>query len=82
MTVDTVAVNRDRACRMCWVQRARMRRATGDTRLSYAAALEGGWVQLSFANTRAQERRPGPPADRPCRAHGRPRCRPRRRWGR
>ncbi|MEH0516724.1 hypothetical protein QBC31_39525 [Streptomyces sp. B21-079] len=37
-----------------------MRRATGDTCLSYVAALEGGWVQLSFANTRAQERRPRP----------------------
>ncbi|MFD5272119.1 hypothetical protein [Streptomyces sp. NPDC058335] len=41
---------------MCWLQRARLRRATGDTRLSYTQALEGGWVQLSLANTRPQER--------------------------
>ncbi|MGB9998593.1 hypothetical protein ACPMJQ_29165 [Streptomyces pseudogriseolus] len=55
---------------MCWLQRARLRRATGDTHASYEAALGCGWVQLSFANTRAQERRPlhtGParPADAP-----------------
>ncbi|MFF1594795.1 hypothetical protein ACFVY0_43070 [Streptomyces sp. NPDC058286] len=53
-----MALNRDRACRLCWLQRARLRRATGDPRLSYARALEDGWVQLSFANTRPQERRP------------------------
>ncbi|MEV6653883.1 hypothetical protein [Streptomyces sp. NPDC051219] len=51
-----MAVNHDQVCRMCWLQRARLRRATGDTRLSYAQALEGGWVQLSLANTRPQER--------------------------
>ncbi|MGW0998955.1 hypothetical protein ACWD5V_37930 [Streptomyces sp. NPDC002523] len=55
-----MALNRDRACRMCWLQRARMRRASGDPRLSYARALESGWVQLSFAGTRPQERRPAP----------------------
>ncbi|MFF8883315.1 hypothetical protein [Streptomyces flaveolus] len=53
-----VAVNHDRVCRMCWLQRARLRRATGDAHASYEAALGCGWVQLSFANTRAQERRP------------------------
>ncbi|MFE6531008.1 hypothetical protein ACFVMA_18910 [Streptomyces rochei] len=51
-----VAVNHDRVCRMCWQQRSRMRRASGDPHLSYARALEDGFVQLSFANTRAQER--------------------------
>ncbi|MFG3552496.1 hypothetical protein [Streptomyces sp. NPDC047725] len=50
---------------MCWLQRARLRRATGDAHATYDAALGCGWVQLSFANTRPQERRPAPtrPAD-------------------
>ncbi|MCX4993772.1 hypothetical protein [Streptomyces sp. NBC_00568] len=60
-----VAVNQDRVCRMCWLQRARLRRATGNLHLSYAAALEDGWVQLSFANTRPQERRPARAGSRP-----------------
>ncbi|MEU8717922.1 hypothetical protein [Streptomyces sp. NPDC048663] len=54
------------------MQRARLRRATGDTHASYGAALGCGWVQLSFAGTRAQERRPtrtrssaGPGGERP-----------------
>ncbi|MGW2836127.1 tyrosine-type recombinase/integrase [Streptomyces sp. NPDC001286] len=54
----TVALNHDRVCRMCWVQRARLRRATGDVHASYDDALACGWIQLSFANTRAQEHRP------------------------
>ncbi|WP_153182775.1 site-specific integrase [Streptomyces sp. E2N166] len=54
----TVAVNHDRVCRMCWQQRARLRRTSGDGHLPYDAALGCGWVQLSFASTRAQERRP------------------------
>ncbi|WP_147286368.1 hypothetical protein [Streptomyces parvulus] len=53
-----MAVNHDRVCRMCWQQRARLRRASGDGHLSYEAALGCGWVQLSLANMRAQERRP------------------------
>ncbi len=65
-----VAVNHDRVCRMCWLQRSRLRRATGDAHASYEAALGCGWVQLSFAGTRAQERRPsragrGGPEDAP-----------------
>ncbi|KAF5991783.1 hypothetical protein FNV65_06585 [Streptomyces sp. S1A1-8] len=56
----TVALNRDRACRMCWQQRARLRRATGNPHASYEQALDSGWVQLSIANTRPQERRPTP----------------------
>ncbi len=55
-----VEVNHDRVCRMCWQQRARMRRASGDLHLSYARALEDGFIQLSFANMRTQERRPSP----------------------
>ncbi|MGZ3103563.1 hypothetical protein [Streptomyces sp. H72] len=55
-----MAVNHDRVCRMCWTQRCRMRRASGDLHLSYARALERGCIQLSFANTRAQERHPRP----------------------
>ncbi|MFF8946727.1 hypothetical protein ACF1A5_31615 [Streptomyces sp. NPDC014864] len=46
---------------MCWVQRLRLRRATGDCHASYEDALACGWVQLSFANTRAQERKPTRP---------------------
>ncbi|MEV6020358.1 hypothetical protein [Streptomyces sp. NPDC051997] len=64
----TVALNRDHACRMCWQQRARLRRTTGDLRLSYATALESGCIQLSFANTRPQERRPARPAPRTSKA--------------
>ncbi|MFE7729641.1 hypothetical protein ACFU5D_28130, partial [Streptomyces anthocyanicus] len=65
-----MAVNHDRVCRMCWLQRSRLRRATGDAHASYEAALGCGWVQLSFAGTRAQERRPsragrGGPEDAP-----------------
>ncbi|WP_392957659.1 hypothetical protein [Streptomyces sp. LN245] len=56
----TVALNRDQACRMCWLQRARLRRATGNPHASYEQALGCGWVQLSFANTCPQERRPAP----------------------
>ncbi|MFJ4633981.1 hypothetical protein [Streptomyces sp. NPDC088847] len=52
-----VALNHDHVCRMCWLQRARMRRRTRDAHLTYAQALEDGWVQLSFAGTRPQERR-------------------------
>ncbi|GGY15907.1 hypothetical protein [Streptomyces anandii] len=48
---------------MCWLQRPRLRRATGDAHASYEAALGAGWVQLSLADTRAQERRP---ARTPC----------------
>ncbi|MFC8193806.1 hypothetical protein ACFUTV_00200 [Streptomyces sp. NPDC057298] len=50
---------------MCWLQRARLRRARGDPRLSYATALAGGWVQLSLANTRPQERRLARAGSRP-----------------
>ncbi|MGW7260621.1 hypothetical protein [Streptomyces sp. NPDC054834] len=60
-----MAVNHDQVCRMCWLQRARLRRATGDPRLSYIQALADGWVQLSFANTRPQERRARPAASPP-----------------
>ncbi|WP_333740743.1 hypothetical protein [Streptomyces sp. IBSBF 2806] len=64
-----MAVNNDAVCRMCRLQRARTRKETGDARLPYERALAGG-VQLSLADTHAQERRrsrrppPAPPAVR------------------
>ncbi|MFE6946029.1 hypothetical protein [Streptomyces chartreusis] len=51
-----MAVSRDRVCRMCWLQRSRTRKETGDAHLPYERALAGG-VQLSLADTYALERR-------------------------
>ncbi|MFD3441077.1 hypothetical protein ACFWU3_26605 [Streptomyces sp. NPDC058685] len=53
-------VNHDAVCRLCWLQRARLRRTTGDKTVSYAQALHSGWIQLSLAGGGPQERRPDP----------------------
>ncbi|MFF7205358.1 hypothetical protein [Streptomyces sp. NPDC008141] len=55
-----MVVNPDAVCRLCWLQRARLRRTTGDRTVSYAQALHSGWIQLSFAGGGPQERRPDP----------------------